>query len=106
MGRHMQASVHAFNVNVSLYVLQLCCVLEGLDSYCPPSLLPLTLSCYLSLRYEGKQLVETYHLGLDVPWSLIFRIFSGCESLFPSAAGGNFYDDGWRKAFSSVFSIM
>ena len=46
----------------------------------------------------GKNLLETLHLGLDVPWSLTLCILSGCRILylFPSTAEESFSDDGWE----------
>ena len=70
---------------------------KALFSWCPPS--PLTLTLFLlpplaqgSLSPEGKNLMETFYLGLSVPRSLVLSIMHGCGSLilFPSAAGKTF----------------
>ena len=74
--------------------------LEGPGSLLPPFtlalitfLLPLLQT---SLNPKEKDLMETFLLGLSVPWSLSLCIMSGCGCLylFPSAAEGTFSDDG------------
>lgn len=56
-----------------------------------------TLSAFSSAGFpdpEGKDMMETFGLGLSVLRSLTFCIMSDCEYLFPSAVGGSFSDDG------------
>lgn len=49
-----------------------------------------------SLDSEERDLVETTHLGLNVPKTLTLCLISvsGSEHLFPYAAGRSFSDDG------------
>lgn len=68
---------------------------------CGPSS-PLAVTFFLSpllwgsLNLEGRDMMETSHLGLSLPRFLIICIMSGCEShLFPSAAGGINHHHWW-----------
>lgn len=55
-----------------------------------------------SLNPEGKGLMEIFDLGMSVPKSLtVFTLPScGCLCYHPSAAGGNFSNDGWARHLS------
>jgi hypothetical protein len=63
----------------------------------PPSSLDLSTSVSTgSLSSEGRDLMETFHLGMSVPRSLTLCVMpdSGSLHLFLSAVGGNFSEDG------------
>ena len=80
--------------DLSSYVCLSWCIWKTLFPWYPPY--PLTFTLFLaslpqnSLSPKGRELMETCHLGLSVPESLILCLTSGSGSpyLFPSAARG------------------
>lgn len=100
---------HATPVSVSSYVPKSCCVYKVLFpwwSSSPPVLaifLPLPLQN--SLSPEGEDLLETFHLRLNIPRSFTLWISSSCQSLylFSFAEGWLFSDDGWARHNTTDF---
>jgi hypothetical protein len=85
---------------------------RALISWWSPFSLPLTLFLpplvQVSLSSEGQDLIETSHLGMSAPWSPTFSIMSGFRSLylFPSASGGNFFNDDWKRPLIYLYRRM
>ena len=104
--------MHVVQVSVCSYVHQPQCMETALISWCPP--FPLVLMFFppslvqSSFSSEGRDLLETYLLRLNVPISLILSIYNVWlwASVFVHSTRRRFSDDDWARQWSMSIALL